>query len=51
MVLGAMPDAEWLAEGAASLRRRQVATRVQPLPVYAGAAIETVNSLASAKAS
>jgi DNA-binding response OmpR family regulator len=51
MVLSTMPQADWIAECAASLRRREVATRVQPLPMYAGGIPAMPGQLASAKAS
>jgi hypothetical protein len=35
MVLDSLPDADWIAECASSLRNREAAARVQPLPVFA----------------
>jgi hypothetical protein len=35
MVLGAVPDEEWLTECAASLQRRRASQRIQPLPLVA----------------
>jgi DNA-binding response OmpR family regulator len=47
MILHAIPDGEWLAECAASLRRRGVATRVEPLPLLVAIDAEA-RALASA---
>ena len=50
MVLGSMPDADWISECAGSLRRREAGTGAAPTPRWDREALTLAGRLAEAKA-